>query len=93
MKCVLDRVAFTGFIIRSVFRANSHLAQVMSVRFLAWPRVCAVLSEAPKQAVNLSVHQDGRHLSTEIPKILNTEASVAEILVIPSRMNAQKQLL
>jgi hypothetical protein len=29
--------------------------------------------------VNLSVHQDGRHPSTRIPEILNTEAGITEI--------------
>jgi hypothetical protein len=59
--------------------ANSHLAKVVSVKFAARPWVCAVLYETPKQAVNLSVHQDGGHPSTEILEILDKEASIAEI--------------
>jgi hypothetical protein len=55
--------------------ANFNLAG-MSVKFAAWLRLCAVLCEAPKQAVNLTLHQDGERPSTGIPDI---EASTAEI--------------
>jgi hypothetical protein len=59
--------------------ANSRLAKVVSVKFPSWPRVCAVLCESSKEAVNLSVHQDGGRPSTGIPEILDTEVSVDEI--------------
>jgi hypothetical protein len=64
--------------IRSVFRANSRFVHVLSVRFYAWPRVCTVLCETPKETVNLSVHQDGGHICTGILEILDTEPSIAE---------------
>jgi hypothetical protein len=59
MKCVLDRVDFTDFILRSVFMANSSFVKVVSVKFSVWPWMCAVQCEIGKEAVNLSVHQDG----------------------------------
>jgi hypothetical protein len=49
--------------------------------------------ETSKQAVNLSVHQDGWRLSIGIPEILDTEAGITEINVMPSRTNIQNQLL
>jgi hypothetical protein len=70
MKRVLDRVAITDFILLSVFTPNSCLAKVVSVKFAARSRMCAVMCETTKQAVNLSVHQDGGRPSTGIPEIL-----------------------
>jgi hypothetical protein len=60
-KRVLDRVVFTDFTLRSVLTANFRLVDVVCIIFAARPRVCAVLCETSKQAVNLSVlvHQDG----------------------------------
>jgi hypothetical protein len=75
--CLTERF-FTDFILRNVFTANSPLAG-MSVKFAGRPRLCAVLCETPKQAVNLKVHQDGGRPSTGIPEILDIEASTAEI--------------
>jgi hypothetical protein len=72
-------VVFTDFTLRSGFTANFDLAEVVWVKFAARPRVCAVVCETYKQAVNLSVHQDGGHPSTGNQEILDTEASVAEI--------------
>jgi hypothetical protein len=60
---------------------NSCLAKVVSVKFVARPRLSAVLFETRKQAVNLSVHQDGGRPSSGIPEILETEASIAKILM------------
>jgi hypothetical protein len=62
--------------LHSVFTANSRLAKV---KFAARPRLGAVLCETAKQGVNLSVHEDGGSVSTGIPEILETEASIAEI--------------
>jgi hypothetical protein len=59
--------------------ANSRLAEVVSVKFAARPRVFTVLCETSKQAANLSVHQDGGRPSTGIQEKLYTEASIAEI--------------
>jgi hypothetical protein len=70
---------FADFALDSVFTANSHLAKVVSVKFADRPRVCAVLYDTSKQAVNLSVHQDGGRPSTGIPEILKTVARIAEI--------------
>jgi hypothetical protein len=70
---------FTDFTLRSVFTTNTRFAKVVSVKFAAWQRMCVVLCETSKQAVNLSVHQDDGHPSTGIPEILDTEASIAEI--------------
>jgi hypothetical protein len=42
-----------------VFRANFHLAEVVSVKFATHQWLCAVLCDISKQAVNLSVHQGG----------------------------------
>jgi hypothetical protein len=50
------------FTLRSVFTANSRLAEMVSVKFAARPRVIAVLRETLKQAINFSVHEAGdRH--------------------------------
>jgi hypothetical protein len=68
MKWLLDRVVFTDFTLRSVFRTNSSLAEVVLVKFATWPQVCTVLCETSKQAVNLYVPQDGRCPSTGILK-------------------------
>jgi hypothetical protein len=78
-KRVLDSVVFMDFTLHNVFTANSLLVKVVSVKFAARTRVCAVLCETSKQAVNLSVHQDGGRLSTGILEILDTEASIPEI--------------
>jgi hypothetical protein len=51
-----------------VFTANSRLVKVVSAKFAARLRVCTVLCETTEQAVNLSVHQDGRHPSTGLQK-------------------------
>jgi hypothetical protein len=59
--------------------SNCRLTKVVSMKFAARPRVCAVLCETPKQAVNFSVHEDGGRPSAGIPEILDTEASIAEI--------------
>jgi hypothetical protein len=59
--------------------ANSHLAEMVSVKFAAQPQVCTALCRTSKQVVNLSVHSDGRSPSTGIPEVLDTEASFAEI--------------
>jgi hypothetical protein len=76
------------------FTANSRLAKVVSVNFADRQRVCAELCETPKQAANLSVHQDGGLSSTVIPEILATEAGIAEISgFMPSQRNTQKQIL
>jgi hypothetical protein len=48
--------------------ANSHLPEVVWVKFVARPQVCAVLCETTKHAVNLSVHQDGGRPNTGIRK-------------------------
>jgi hypothetical protein len=77
MKRVLDRVVLTDFNLRNVFTANSCLGEVVSGKFAARPRVCAVLYET-KQAVNLSAHKDGGSPETIIPK---TEAIIAVISV------------
>jgi hypothetical protein len=53
-----------------VFTASTCLAKVVLVKFTAQPWMCAILCAATKQAVNLSVHQDGRCVSTGIPRIL-----------------------
>jgi hypothetical protein len=62
-----------------VLTAKYRLAKVVSVKFAARPRLGAVLCESSKQAVRLSVHQDGGRRSTGISEILDMEASVAEI--------------
>jgi hypothetical protein len=54
---------FTWFV-----RGQSRLAEVMSGKFASRPRVCAVLCETSKEAVNLSVHQDCGRRSTEFRK-------------------------
>jgi hypothetical protein len=74
-----SRVVFTDFTLCSVFAANFCLAMVVSVKFAAWSRLCTVLCETTKQAVNLSVHQDGGRPSAGIPEILEAEASISEI--------------
>jgi hypothetical protein len=66
------------FTLRSVFTANSRLAEMVSEKFAAWPRVIAVLRETSKQAINFSVHEAGGRNSTGIKEILETEDSVAE---------------
>jgi hypothetical protein len=58
MKLVVDRAFFMDLTLRSGFTANSHLAEVMWVKFAAWPRVCAVLCETSTQVVNLSVQTE-----------------------------------
>jgi hypothetical protein len=78
-KHALDRVVFKGFTLHSVFKANSRLAKVVSAKFVARLWFCAVLCETTKQVVNLSVHRDDGHPSTRILKILETEASTAQI--------------
>jgi hypothetical protein len=65
------------FTLHNVFTANSCLAEVL-VKFAAQPQVCVMLCATTKQAVNLSVHQDGRRPSTGIPEILDTETSIIE---------------
>jgi hypothetical protein len=62
-----------------LFKANSRLAEVVSVKSATRPRVCAVLYKTRKQAVNLLVQQDRGRPSTGIPEILDTQASVTEI--------------
>jgi hypothetical protein len=42
--------------------------KVVLVKFAAQLRVCTVLCETTKQAMNLSVHQDGGHPSTGFQK-------------------------
>jgi hypothetical protein len=79
MKCVLDKVVFTDITLRNVFTSNSSLAKEVSVKFATWQQVCVVLGETSKQAVNLSVHQDGGHPSTGILEILDIEAGTAEM--------------
>jgi hypothetical protein len=74
-KQALDRMVFTDVTLCSVFTANSRLATVVSVKFAAQTRVCTVLCKTPKQAVNLSVHQDGTHPSTGIREILDVKAA------------------
>jgi hypothetical protein len=76
---MLERVAFTAFTLRNVFTANSHLAEVVSVKFAARLRERAVLCETSKEAVIFSVHQDGGRPSNGIQETLYTEASIAEI--------------
>jgi hypothetical protein len=76
-KRVLGRVIFMQITLRSVFTANSSLVNEVSVKFAAWTRVCSVLCETSKQAVNLSVHKDGGRPSTQILGILDAEADVA----------------
>jgi hypothetical protein len=49
------------------------------VEFAAQPRLCAVLYKTTKQAVNLSVHEDGGRPRTGISEILETEAIITEI--------------
>jgi hypothetical protein len=68
-------MGFNDFTLRSVFTANSRLAKAVSVKFAARPRLCATR----KQAVNLSVHQDGGRPSNGILEIQGTEGSMAEI--------------
>jgi hypothetical protein len=60
--------------------AKSCLAKVVSLKFAAWLWLCAVLCKT-KQAVNLSVHQDGGRPNTRILEILETEASITEIWI------------
>jgi hypothetical protein len=67
------------FSLLSVFMANSCLAKVVSVKFAAQPRLCAVLCKTTKQALNLSVYQDGGHPSSWIPETMEAEAIIAEI--------------
>jgi hypothetical protein len=55
--------------------ANSCLVNVVSVKFATQLRLC----KTRKQAVNLSVHQDGRHPNTGILEILETAANIVEI--------------
>jgi hypothetical protein len=64
-----------GFDLRSVFSVNSGVAKLVLVKFVTRQRTCAVLREKTKQAVNLSVHQDGGRSSTEILETLEAEAS------------------
>jgi hypothetical protein len=71
-------VVFTDFILRIVFTANAHLAEVVSVKFAARPQVCAVLCETSKQAANLSAHTDGGRPRTRILEIMDTEAGIYE---------------
>jgi hypothetical protein len=56
-----------------VFTAKSLLAKVVLVKFAARPRLNIVLCEKPKQAVKLSVQQDGPRPSTGISEIRHTE--------------------
>jgi hypothetical protein len=65
-------VVFTDFTLRSVFKANSHLVKVVSVKFATRMQL---LCETTKQTVNLSVHQDGRCPRTRIKEILETKLS------------------
>jgi hypothetical protein len=74
----LNPVIVTNTLDSIVFMANSCLMNVVSVKFAAWPWVCAVLLETSKEAVNLSIHQDGGRPSSRIPGILDIEASIAE---------------
>jgi hypothetical protein len=62
--------------------ANSRLEKVVLVKFVARLRVRAMLYATSKQVANLSVHQDGRRSSTGFPEILDTEASIVEILTL-----------
>jgi hypothetical protein len=62
-----------------VLTVNSRLAKVVSMKFAAWPRVCAVLCESSKQAENSSVEQDEGQPNTGIMEILDTGAIVNEI--------------
>jgi hypothetical protein len=78
-KRLLERVVYTDFTLRSVFMANSRLAKLVSGKFVARPPECSVLCETAKQAVNLSVHQDGGCPRTGIPEILGTGDISAEI--------------
>jgi hypothetical protein len=57
-----------------MFMANSRLANVVSVKFAAGPRLHAVIRETTKQVMNLSTHQDGGRPSPGIPEILGTES-------------------
>jgi hypothetical protein len=59
--------------------AKPYLAKVVSMTFAAWLWLCTVLCKTTKQAMNLSVHQEGRRPNTRILEILETEASIAEI--------------
>jgi hypothetical protein len=81
MTCALARVVFMDFTLHGVFTANSHLAVAVLMKFAARPQFCPVLWEATKQAVNLSVHQDGGCTSIRIPQILEAEANIAEISI------------
>jgi hypothetical protein len=66
---------FMDITLRNVFTANFHLATVVSVKFAAQTRVCTVLCKTSKKAVNLSVHQHGRHPSSRIREILDIKAA------------------
>jgi hypothetical protein len=77
---VLDSVVFTDLNLRSVFTGSSRLAEVVSAKFAARPRVCVVQCET-KQAANLSVHQDGGRRGTGLPEIPETETIIAEISI------------
>jgi hypothetical protein len=66
-------VGFKDFILLSVFMVNYCLAKVVLVKFAIRPRLCAVLCETLKEAVNLSVHQDGRRPSAGISEILKSQ--------------------
>jgi hypothetical protein len=78
---VLDREGFTDFGLRNEFTANSRLAKVVAVKFFARPRLCAVLCQTIKQAMNLKVHEDSGRPGTGIPEILETKVSIAEFSV------------
>jgi hypothetical protein len=78
-KTYVGRMIFTDFTLRGMFTANSQLVEVVSAKFTAQPRVCAVLCETSKQAVNLCLNQDDGRPSTGIAEILDTQPNIAEI--------------
>jgi hypothetical protein len=58
-----------------------RLSDMVSVKFAARPRVCAVLCERFKQAANFSVHQDSALPGAGIQEISDIDDSVAEISI------------
>jgi hypothetical protein len=71
-KRVFSRVVFTHFTLHGVFTVNSRLANMVSVKFTARPRVWAGLCEISKQAVQLGVRPRWWTTSTGIPEMLDT---------------------
>jgi hypothetical protein len=78
---VLARVVFTDLTLHNVITPTHVWRKCVWVG----TRPAAVVRsarETTKQVVNLSVHQDGGCHRPGIPEILETEANIAEILML-----------